>query len=116
MGNMSVEQWHSIHEEYLGTGSRTLTVWLSKNEVQYPRVLFEVNEQGIYLRYYATAKDAIEGGIHIAEMCYGYVESVWERSESDEMFERIWQEQDSTEITRCEHSGTCEEQSQKEGE
>ena len=104
-----MSKWQLIHDEELGDSNRTLCVWSAPHESN-SMVLFEVNEQGLRHRYYQTAKDAIEGKFHIADACYGYTMLMWEEHESDAWLDRVWAEQDSTEITECVHKGTCEDE------
>ena len=101
-----MSKWQLVHDEYLGTPDRNLSIW----SAPYDQVLFEVNEKGMRIKYYQTAKEAIEGRFPIADACYGYTMLMWEESESDAWLDLVWAEQDSTEITKCVHEGTCDDE------
>jgi hypothetical protein len=104
-------EWYGVHDESLGSASVTMTVWESRLWDQpAPRILFEVNRDGLEIRYYQTAKDAVLGEHAIAVSCYGEVTILTEEGRFNEWLDRVWDEQDSTEITVCGHEGkTCDE-------
>ena len=103
---IAMSKWNMVHEEYLGSADRTLTIWSAPLD----RVMFEVNEQGLRHKYYQTAKEALEGNFPIADACYGYTMLMWEDHETDRWFDLIWDNQDNEQIISCAHKGTCEEE------
>lgn len=108
-----MSKWKNVHEEYLGRGDVSLTVFVSDDDYgDDPQTLFEVSESGIEHWYYQTAKEAVEGvhAMAIAYSCYGYTMLMWEHSESDEWLDRVWAEQYVDGMTTCEHDGSCEDQ------
>lgn len=104
-------EWHVVHDEGLGSPSVTMTIWESRDfDRPTPRILFEVNHDGLELKYYQTAKDAVLDEHAIAVSCYGEVTILTEDGEFNEWLDRVWDEQDSTELTVCGHEGkSCEE-------
>jgi hypothetical protein len=102
-------KWNLVHDEYLGTPDRNLSIWSAPYESD-SRVLFEVNEKGLRIKYYQTAKDAIEGRFAIADCCYGYTMLMWEEKETDDWFDKVWANQDTEEVITCEHDGTCDDE------
>jgi hypothetical protein len=103
-------KWEMVHDEYLGEPNKTLTIFVAKHESGDSKVLFEVNDGGVRIRYYQTAKDAAEGEFEIADVCYGYNAMLWEDGDGDTFLDKVYDEQDSTEITGCGHDGSCEEE------
>lgn len=105
-------KWNLVHDEAMGRADRTLSIWSAQSDSGV-RVIFEVNEEGLRVKYYQTARDAILGLFTISEVCYGHNVMTWEEGKFDGFLDKVWENQDSVVILECEHAGTCEEEFQR---
>jgi hypothetical protein len=68
------EHWSMIHDESI-TASKSLRVLArlgdGKGYINTP-VLFERDDDGLYITYYFTAQDALARENKIADICYGW--------------------------------------------
>lgn len=86
---MIKEHWSTIHDEDI-SASRNLRVLARLGDasgfVNTP-VLFERDDEGLYISYYFTAQDALERKNKIGEICYG-----WDiiMSESEDAVRLAW--------------------------
>lgn len=110
---MVKEHWSMIHDESI-TGNRNLRVLArvgdGKGYIDTP-VLFERDDEGLYISYYFTAQDALERKNKIAEICYG-----WDvlMAEGDDAARLAWYDtlvkHVGGEQLSCTHTGfTCNE-------
>jgi hypothetical protein len=71
---MVKEHWSMVHDESI-TASRSLRVLArvgdGKGYIDTP-VLFERDDDGLYISYYFTAQDALARDNKIADICYGW--------------------------------------------
>lgn len=106
-----MSKWKNVHEEYLGRSNISLAIFVSDDDYgDDPKTLFEVNENGLEITYYTEAKEAVEGGIYVGFLCYGYVSILVESGKIDELLDKIWDEQHDEKVTVCDHEGSCADQ------
>lgn len=110
---MVKEHWSMIHDESIAA-SRSLRVLArvgsDKGYIDTP-VLFERDDDGLYITYYFTAQDALVRENRIADICYG-----WDvlMAEGDDQTRLDWYDllvkHVSGEPISCLHKGyTCEQ-------
>ena len=103
-------KWKLVHDEFLGSSDTNLCVLVATSISGKSKTLFEVNDEGLRIRYFQTASDAIARKFPIADVCYGYNTLLWESGKSDKWLDRVYAEQDTEVVITCDHEGTCEEE------
>ena len=106
----AMAKWKIVHDEFLGSSDTNLCVLVATSMSGRIKTLFEVNDEGLRIRYFQTARDAITRKFPIADVCYGYNTLLWENGGSDKWLDKVYAEQDTEVVISCEHAGTCEEE------
>lgn len=101
-------KWELIHDEELSP-DRTLAIYLSRYENGDSRIVFESSIQGLRIRYYAFAQDAVEDTCPLADICYGENSLRWEAHEQDAFMDLVCDFIPVDGPITCSHDGTCDE-------
>lgn len=108
---MSKIHWSTIHDESIAA-SKSLRVLARINDGYEMPVLFEREDEGLYMTYYFTAQDALDLSNRVADICYGW--DIVMAEDKDEIrlawLDRVSKNVGSKEVMSCEHDGyTCEQ-------
>lgn len=104
-----MNKWELIHDEELAP-SRTMSMYLARYDNGEPRVLWEVGIDGLRIRYYSSAQDAVADKMPLADICYGENSLLWEEHKQDELMDKIHEHIPYPSPLYCEHEGqSCDE-------
>lgn len=100
--------WELIHDESI-TANENLSIWYRESENLDKFILFEKNEQGVWIVYYHTASDALSGKFPAATICYGWDVIQMESKEKDAFLNKVVGFDDIGKSITCDHDFTCEQ-------
>lgn len=105
-----MSEWKFIHDESLAA-SKNVAIWAKVDRDDNHHVLFERNDDGLFISLYRTAFDAVNGTRAIADFCYGWHTIICDENEggTDPFLDRVDDVSSDLKALICDHIGSCED-------